>query len=99
MKICPICDARAFDDAPICYGCLYRFDEEECSADNQPSDAWADCASDEGAKVEALAPEFLIRFTPVAGAVGTVTWSCAVEVADGRTLCAPPAALMGADGR
>lgn len=29
MKVCPICNARAFDDAVMCYGCLHRFDEEE----------------------------------------------------------------------
>lgn len=26
MKVCPVCKAKAFDDAAICYGCLYRFD-------------------------------------------------------------------------
>lgn len=25
MKTCPICQARAFDDAEVCYGCLHRF--------------------------------------------------------------------------
>ena len=29
MKTCPVCHAVAFDDAAICYGCLYRFDERE----------------------------------------------------------------------
>ena len=29
MKECPICGARAFDDARICYGCLYRFSQGE----------------------------------------------------------------------
>lgn len=28
MKTCPICNAKAFDDADICYGCLHRFDKE-----------------------------------------------------------------------
>lgn len=32
MKICPVCAARAFDDAPICYGCLHRFAEGEGGA-------------------------------------------------------------------
>ena len=27
MKTCPICMARAFDDADVCYGCLHRFDQ------------------------------------------------------------------------
>lgn len=26
MKTCPICGARAFDDADMCFGCLHRFD-------------------------------------------------------------------------
>ena len=26
MKACPICAAKAFDDAEVCYGCLYRFE-------------------------------------------------------------------------
>lgn len=29
MKTCPICKARAFDDAQVCYGCLHRFAEGE----------------------------------------------------------------------
>ncbi|WP_165046134.1 MULTISPECIES: hypothetical protein [unclassified Adlercreutzia] len=28
MKVCPVCGARAFDDAEVCYGCLHRFAEE-----------------------------------------------------------------------
>lgn len=27
MKTCPVCNARAFDDMDVCYGCLHRFDE------------------------------------------------------------------------
>lgn len=27
MKECPTCGAPAFDDASVCFGCLYRFDE------------------------------------------------------------------------
>ncbi|MCL1797820.1 MAG: hypothetical protein FWG24_05880 [Eggerthellaceae bacterium] len=26
MKICPICNARCFDDMEICFGCMHRFD-------------------------------------------------------------------------
>ena len=26
MKTCPVCRARAFEDAEVCYGCLHRFD-------------------------------------------------------------------------
>lgn len=26
MKVCPICAAKAFDDAEVCFGCLHRFE-------------------------------------------------------------------------
>lgn len=29
MKTCPVCHARAFDDAEVCFGCLHRFAEDE----------------------------------------------------------------------
>lgn len=33
MKTCPVCQSSAFDDAKVCYGCMYRFDDEvEASA-------------------------------------------------------------------
>ena len=41
MKTCPVCQARSFDDAEVCYGCLHRFSETEvpdptsASASNQ----------------------------------------------------------------
>ena len=28
MKICPVCNARCFDDMEVCYGCMHRFGEE-----------------------------------------------------------------------
>lgn len=28
MKTCPVCQAKAFDDAEVCYGCLHRFESE-----------------------------------------------------------------------
>lgn len=29
MKTCPVCKARAFDDAQVCYGCLHKFSQQE----------------------------------------------------------------------
>lgn len=29
MKVCPVCQARAFDDAATCFGCLYTFKGDE----------------------------------------------------------------------
>lgn len=33
MKTCPICHAKSFDDAEVCYGCLHRFDGESRNGD------------------------------------------------------------------
>lgn len=27
MKTCPVCKAQVFDDMPVCFGCMHRFDE------------------------------------------------------------------------
>lgn len=32
MKTCPICGARAFDDAEVCYGCLHRYEGADMGA-------------------------------------------------------------------
>ena len=32
MKSCPVCKAQAFDDAEVCYGCLYRFEWSNANA-------------------------------------------------------------------
>lgn len=29
MKVCPVCKARSFDDAQVCYGCLHKFTQQE----------------------------------------------------------------------
>lgn len=28
MKTCPVCQAKAFDDASVCYGCMYPFNRK-----------------------------------------------------------------------
>lgn len=28
MKVCPICQARTFNDAAVCYGCMHRYEED-----------------------------------------------------------------------
>lgn len=33
MKVCPVCKARAFDDADVCYGCLYSYKEDDLFAE------------------------------------------------------------------
>ena len=32
MKTCPVCKAQVFDDMPVCFGCMHRFDEDEAQA-------------------------------------------------------------------
>lgn len=32
MKTCPVCKARAFDDAQVCYGCLHKFSQQEMAS-------------------------------------------------------------------
>jgi hypothetical protein len=27
MKTCPVCKSQVFDDMPVCFGCMHRFDE------------------------------------------------------------------------
>ena len=68
MKTCPVCQAVAFDDAELCYGCLHRFGE-----DNAPYRVIAES--------ENTPPAFSIRFTPEADKAGGVVWNCAVEMA------------------
>lgn len=29
MKICPVCNARCYDDMSLCYGCLHDFSKDE----------------------------------------------------------------------
>ncbi len=42
MKTCPVCGAKAFDDAEVCYGCLHRFASGQagfaagCAPDEKP---------------------------------------------------------------
>lgn len=29
MKVCPVCKSRCFEDMDICYGCLYKFKQND----------------------------------------------------------------------
>lgn len=71
MKECPVCHAKAFDDAKMCYGCLHRFDEEA---------AHVEIPETRELKTD-TPPVFSIRFTPETKESGDVVWNCAVEVA------------------
>ncbi|NGM17215.1 hypothetical protein GMI70_04190 [Eggerthellaceae bacterium zg-893] len=56
MKTCPICSAKAFDDARICYGCMYSYDSA--------SDAGEEESPLDNTTLEWLAPENLLPQWP-----------------------------------
>ncbi|WP_087881572.1 hypothetical protein [Arabiibacter massiliensis] len=57
MKTCPICHARAFDDAEVCFGCLHRFADEPRPVPVPRPAPPAGAALEEGlAKVREAAP-------------------------------------------
>ena len=59
MKVCPVCHARAFDDAEVCYGCMHRFSGKEPVAAPMSGDAHKGGAvktSSQEAQMRAQAP-------------------------------------------
>lgn len=86
MKECPICGARAFDDAEVCYGCLHHYGDE----------GGGDAPSEEQAILQAISngadndtpPAFTIKFTPSADESGGVKWTCAIEMENTSSCCA-----------
>ncbi len=56
MKTCPVCSAKAFDDARICYGCMYSYDSA--------SDAGEEESPLDNTTLEWLAPENLLPQWP-----------------------------------
>lgn len=81
MKECPICGAKAFADASVCFGCMHRFGEEpeRVLPIAEPAGEERVGASADGT----AAPSFLITFAPpaIAGEVGP--WTCSVELVKG----------------
>ena len=75
MKICPVCGARAFDDAPVCYGCLHRFAEEVRGR--------AQHAAPSASRV--APPSFRITISPARAASGEVEWTCNVQTETARS--------------
>ena len=60
MKTCPVCQAGAFDDAEVCFGCLYRFKDEDGAGPAAGDDSVAgaevlvEAADEPGASVAAV---------------------------------------------
>lgn len=57
MKTCPVCEAKAFDDAEVCYGCLHRFSEDEARL--EPIVSADTCAVQVAAASAAEAPDLV----------------------------------------
>lgn len=72
MKTCPICGSVAFDDARICYGCLYDFSKVE---DNEQSHDETACA----ASTVASSVSFVITLTPEGRDRDSVSWKCEID--------------------
>ncbi len=87
MKTCPVCAAKAFDDAEVCYGCLHRFEEGEARASIAEGSAErpSDVARDVVEKGVATPPEpAAIPFAPIVAAPGG--WVMRVEFCCGAPL-------------
>lgn len=39
MKACPVCHARTFDDADVCYGCMHRYEGQQPGSSAAADDA------------------------------------------------------------
>lgn len=96
MKVCPTCQAVAFDDASVCYGCLHRFDGDQAEGGRAAHRFLGASATEDAAMARvqvmgteagsplvagAQPPGFCIRLTPAMGDAGAVVWDCAVELA------------------
>ena len=76
MRVCPVCHARAFDDAEVCYGCMHRFSGKEPAAAPMPGNAH------KGEVVGSLSQETQMRAqTPSSGA-NAASWTDARQAAD-----------------
>ena len=86
MKVCPVCQAKAFDDAKVCFGCLHEFERQDAVLEQDDVTAGGEAIGPETeeespdaiARPETL-PEFVIRFAPVLEESGNLTWTCTVE--------------------
>lgn len=91
MKTCPICNAVAFDDAPICFGCLHRFEECDSNAlkEGEPTafdENTAVLFEAKGSNASGRLPALLISVQAVPDENGVLEWRCDVG---GHTLPVP----------
>lgn len=90
MKTCPRCGALAFDDAKVCFGCLYDYSAlkdhmndgfQQINASNNSSmriPMYPNYACK-----DPNPPEFCIRFVPRHTAWDVWEWDCSVQVKEG----------------
>ena len=84
MKTCPICQAVAFDDAAICFGCMYRFEDAETDQEtlsHKPSDTAAEPVHGQVRSSSLTPPAFYIKMVPETQESGAVSWACSIDFA------------------
>ena len=75
MRVCPVCHARAFDDAEVCYGCMHRFSGKEPAAAPMPGNAH------KGGAVGPLSQEMQLRAQAPSSGVNVASWADARQEA------------------
>ena len=75
MRVCPVCHARAFDDAEVCYGCMHRFSSKELAAAPMPGSAH------KGGAVGPLSQETQMRAQAPSSGANAASWADARQAA------------------
>ena len=75
MRVCPVCHARAFDDAEVCYGCMHRFSGKEPAAALMPGGAH------KGGAVGPLPQEAQMRAQAASSGANAASWADARQAA------------------
>lgn len=75
MRVCPVCHARAFDDAEVCYGCMHRFSGKEPAAALMPGGAH------KGGAVGPLPQEPQMRAQAASSGANAASWADARQAA------------------
>ena len=78
MRVCPVCHARAFDDAEVCYGCMHRFSGKEPAAAPMPGNAH------KGEAVGSLSKETQMRAQAPSSGANAASWADARQAASAK---------------
>ena len=83
MKTCPICQAVAFDDARICFGCMHRYDDpDDCDASQESPTSLETEGGTPPDEMPEFPPAFYIKLVPTRRGLDGVSWRCSVGIAD-----------------